>query len=343
MPFGSATNAFNLGISYDIRSLITRGTRRREAASSARSVDANLLWQEWQTMAQARLLTVDIIDGDRLLSVLRRNQALLQGRADTSRTALARGDVTLATAAPDITALQAARSAALDQERIQLGRRHQLNALLGLSPDAVLAFTPMPDIPAIDPDAIWRALPTLADRRPDLAALRFGYAAQNAKLRSAILSQFPNLSFGVTGGSDNSNVRNIGPQITMELPIFDRNQGNIAIEQATRAQLYAEYAARLAAAEGQVGALLSEMALLHRQLGDLRHSLPPLTNDAALARSAQAAGDLDERTALDLILAPVLREQEIVTLEQSLAEQQVAIATLVGAELPHLHIEETSQ
>lgn len=337
-PFGSVTNAYGLSISYDIRSLITRFSRRREAKFNARAVDATLLWQEWQTIAQARVLAVDIMEGDRLLAVLRRAQALLQSRADAARSALDRGDVTLATAAPDIAALQTARGATQDQERVQLGRRHQLNALLGLAPDVSLVLAAEPDLPPIDPAALRQGLATLPDRRPDLAALRYGYAAQNAKLRTAILSQFPNLSLGVANSSDNSNVRNLGPQISTELPIFDRNQGGIAQERATRQQLHDEYAARLASAVGQVGAALAELSLAQRQLGALRGSLPPLRADAAIARGAQAKGDLDERTALDLILAPVTREQEIVTLEQTLAEQIVAIATLTGVGLPTLRI-----
>jgi len=45
------------------------------------------------------------------------------------------------------------------------------------------------------------------------------------------------LNIGLTGGSDTSNVRTIGPQITLELPVFDRNQGNRSRSSgATRAQ-----------------------------------------------------------------------------------------------------------
>ena len=115
---------------------------------------------------------------------------------------------------------------------------------------------------------LWR------ERRPDLVALQLGYRAQNAKLRTAILSRFPNLMFGVTGGSDNANVRNFGPQITLELPIFNQNQGNIAIETATRQQLHDEYAARLTAAFGQVRAMMAEIELLSRQLEAVRRDLP---------------------------------------------------------------------
>ena len=123
---------------------------------------------------------------------------------------------------------------------------------LGLAPEVMLTLNPAPDVPPWNPDAVMAELPVLAKHRPDLVALQLGYRTQNARLRAAILSRFPNLTIGVTGGSDNSNVRNFGPQVTLELPIFNQNQGNIAIETATRQQLHDEYTARLTAAVGQV-------------------------------------------------------------------------------------------
>ena len=213
--------------------------------------------------------------------LLKRTRDLLAERERRSRSALAAGNSTLSTVAPDVAALQAAQTQVNDLQRQQLARRHQLNALLDLAPDVALPLASVPDLPPFDPDAVERALPTLAVRRPDLVALQLGYRAQDAKLRAAILAQFPNLTFGITGGSDNSNVRNIGPQIGLELPIFDRNQGNVAIEQATRQQLHDEYAARLAAADGQVRAMLTEIALLRQQLAMSRRDL------AGTARAAR--------------------------------------------------------
>lgn len=331
--FGS-TNAWNAGLSYDIKSLITLRSRRRAAGEQARSVDASLLWAEWQTANQAQLLTVDMMMGERALAVLQQTRGLVAGRATRSSRALAEGNVTLTTAAPDIAALQTARTALFDQERLQLTRRHQLNALLGLRPDTLLPLAPTPELPAFDPAHAAAAIPSLADRRPDLVALRLGYAAQDQKIRTAILSQFPNLSIGITGGSDNSNVRNVGPQIQLELPIFDHAQGLIAQENASREQLHAEYTARLAAATGQVGALLAEMELQRRQLAVVRHDLAGIERTAAAAQSALQAGNLDERSALDLISARATKQLEIIGLEQALLDQQIAIGTLVGAGMP---------
>jgi outer membrane protein TolC len=301
-------------------------------------VDAQILWQEWQTVGQARLLAVDLIQGARLVRLLAANRDLLAGRTTRSQGALAHRDATIATVAPDLAALQAAQTALDDATRQQLSRRHQLAALLSLRPDAPLRLADTSDLPPIDPIAITAMLPTLADRRPDLVALQYGYRAEDEKLRAAILAQFPNVTFGVTGGSDNSNVRNVGPQITLDLPVFDRNQGNIAIERATRRQLHDEYAARLAAADGQVRAMLGEIAQLQRQRERATQDLGQSARMAAEGEAALRAGNLDERSYVDLVSARLTHEQEIVTLDQSLLEQQVAIATLIGAGMPPLVI-----
>ena len=328
------TPAWNASISQDIRGLITLSSTRRAAQAAANQIDAQILWQEWQVIGQARLLSVDIIEAERILAVLAQTRDLLAARYDKSRLAVAAGNETLTVSAPDLAALQAITAQLNDQNRQQLGRRHQLNALLGLAPDVALPLDRAPDIPPWNADAVARTLPTLAQRRPDLVALQLGYRAQNAKLRTAVLSRFPNLAFGATGGSDNTNVRTAGPQITLELPIFNQNQGNIAIETATRQQLHDEYTARLTAAVGQVRAMLAEIALLNRQLQNVRQQLAGTRRVAARAEAAFNAGNLDERGYVDLVGARLTKEQEIVTIEQSLLDQQVAIATLIGAGMP---------
>lgn len=332
------TKAWNAALSYDIKSLITLSARRRAARNAAQQVDAQLLWQEWQVVGQARLLAVDIIEGNRSLKLLKRSRDLLAERERRSRQALAAGNATLSSVAPDRVAQQTAQTQVNDLERLQLSRRHQLSALLDLAPDTALPLTSKLDLPPFDPDTVERALPTLAERRPDLIALQLGYQAQDAKLRAAILAQFPNLNFGIAGGSDNSNVRNIGPQIGLELPIFDRNQDNVAIEQATRQQLHDEYAARLASADGQVRAMLTEIALLRRQLGLSRGNLAITARAAREATAALSEANLDERSYVDLVSARYAKEQEIISLEQSILEQEIAIATLIGAGMPSVSL-----
>jgi outer membrane protein TolC len=326
--------AWTIGLTQNIKSLITYRSKERGAGFAAQQVDAEILWQEWQIAGQARQLAVDLIEGARARPLLEQEYQLLSRRNDLLQVALAAGNTTLVTAAPTLVALQAARASldALDQR--QLHFRHQLNALLGLVPSAVLPLADNPELPPFSPDAVRAQLVSLSDRRPDLLALRLGYAAQDEVVHQQILSQFPDLVLGAGANSDNASVINGGPQATIGLPIFDRNQGNIAIARATRAQLNVAYSARLAAVAGEVGGLLREMEQLSTQLAVVRADLPAARLAATRAAAAFGASNLDERSYVDLLTNSFNKEQEAMTLELALLDRQVALQTLVGADLP---------
>jgi outer membrane protein TolC len=186
----------------------------------------------------------------------------------------------------------------------------------------------------VDQKSVMRALNDLADRRPDLIALQLGYRSQDEKFRGAIVGQFPAMTFGPSYARDTSDVRSFGPQLTMDLPIFDRNQGNVAIEKTTREQLRAEFEARLSAAHSEVLASLATQRLLVRQLDEERAEMPVLEGFAKQAESAMNAGNIDERAYVDLVSANYSKQQAVLTLEQQLLEQEVAVATLIGAGMP---------
>jgi outer membrane protein TolC len=332
------TTAWNAALGFDLRALVTYRTRKEAAEKTVRQVDADILWREWQLAGQARLLAVDLIEGQRSLRILTQARDLLAERGGRLEAAVAAGNLTLADAAPYLAARQATQTQLNELQRRTLTQRHQLNALLGLAPEAMVPLAETVDLPPLDPEAIERDLPNLPARRPDLVALQLGYAAQDARLRTALLMQFPAMTLGVAFNQDNAAVRNGGPTAGFGLPIFDRNQGGVAIERATRVQLHEEYAARLAAAIGEVRARLREMAVTQDQLARLRGDLPAAEQAAARAAAALRTRDIDQRTYVDLVNARLTRAAQVVTLEQLLLEQQVAIATVVGAGLPTISL-----
>lgn len=331
---GGSVPAWNVGLSQDIKALLTYRTRRRAAVDSERQIAADIVWQEWQVAGQARQVAGDLILGAASRQSYVAAFQLLAARNAKLEQALAARNVTLVTVAPDRVALQSARTAlnALDQR--QLALMHQLDTLLGLSPDVVVPLAMRIDLPRFDPAAIRAGLATLPDRRPDLIALRLGYAAADEQFRQAIVAQFPDVVLGGSVSSDSSKVINSGPNAAIGLPIFDRNQGNVTITRATRAQLHADYAARLATAIGTVGALLREIEQLSAQLAVARRDLPAARSAAERAQAAFGASNIDERGYVDLVYNRFAKEQEIMTLELALLDRQVAIQTLVGDSLP---------
>ena len=330
---GDAT-AWSAGISEDIRALVTLGPRRAAAAAEAKRVDASLLWQEWQTIAKGRLLFVDLVEGRSLLKLQQKLVGLLDDRAQRIRDALAAGTIDLSTAAPLLAAAADAHTQLDATQRQQLGWQHQLAALLGLAPDAAV---PLPDalgLPAPDEAAIERAAQTVQQRRPDLVALQLGYQSQEANVRGAIRAQFPALVLGYDATQDNSRVRNGGPTVTLDLPIFDRNQGNIAIARATRAQLKLDYIARLDAARSEVLALLAEQQQVRAQLTTAQPAAERAQRDADRASRAFRDGLIDIRSYAELTTAALSRQSAAIALHQAVLEQQVALDTVIGAGLP---------
>jgi len=329
-------NAIGATLTADVAALIALPARRRAARAAADQTDAAVLWQEWQTIARARTLVIDLVKQGQLLQSLERALDLLQQRAATSRQAVAEGNATLQSLAPDLAALTSLRTqydaAVLAQEQ----RWQALDALLGLDPHVRPVLATDPHVPGISPDAAATMLASLPARRPDLVALQFGYQSQEASVRVAILGQFPATTLGPNYGNDTSNVQSAGPAASVALPILNGNRGAVAIARATRDQLRAEYAARLAAAAGAAGALLANLALEERQLAN---ALAGLGASQALADGAQEAlrsGLLDELSYVQLVVTRLEKERQVIGLEQQVLDERTALATLLGAGLPRL-------
>jgi outer membrane protein TolC len=332
--------ALAAGLSQDLRALVTLHSSRLAAADAAQAVNASVLWQEWQLAGKARLQTIDVVEGDRQLIVLKKNADLAEQRLERSRRTLQQGDTTLIDLAPDMVAAADARKLADDFERQQQTRHRDLAVLIGLTPQTPLAFVERIEATEPNEKAIREHLASLARYRPDLLALRLGYAAQEEKVRGAILAQFPPFSFGYSAARDTSNVRTLGPQITMDLPIFDRGQGKMSQESATREQLHAEFDARLAAAASEIEALLADHRSVVAQLDAKRRQLRDAQPIAEQAEAAYRHGDLDVRTYGDLIATRNMKEQEVIAMETLVLEQQVAIDTLIGTGLRPMAIDE---
>jgi outer membrane protein TolC len=82
-----------------------------------------------------------------------------------------------------------------------------------------------------------------------------------------VLAEFPKVVFGFNPhSSDTTNVHTTGFGITIDFPIFDRNQGNIAIETATRQKLLDEYGARVFEAHSDIATAVVDVQSLNRQI-----------------------------------------------------------------------------
>ncbi|MDE8347683.1 MAG: TolC family protein [Acidocella sp.] len=329
---GSAP-AISGSLTEDVAALITYSVNKSAAQAGLAQVDASILWQEWQVASQAEQLVVSLAADRRIVSTLEQDRAALAAvNAETSHLVTS-GNLTIAASSASLAALAGTDTALNSAIQTQQRDANQLDALLGLQPGVAVSVI-LPEIPPIGQAEADQALATLAMRRPDLIALRYGYRQADARLRAAILTQFLPVSLGVAGGSDTSKVVSVGPQVTLNLPIFNRNRGVIATAQATRAVLKAQFSASLAAASGGAQSLLATIALLQSQSKAADRAAAQATGIAAQAQTAFAEGTLDALSAVNLQTAAADRTREAITLRAELLNARLSLATLLAIGLP---------
>ena len=195
-------------------------------------------------------------------------------RYSRSSRALQEGNLTLDVTGTDLTAKIDADTQVRDAELLVNKTHHELNALLGIWPEAQLKLVPSPLPSGLDRQGLDQSLAGLPNRRPDLMALKAGYDSQEAKVYEAVLGQFPSLDVGIVKGQDDTNVHSVGHDTTLSVPIFNGNRGKIAVEKATREQLLQEYQARIDQTQQQVDLLWTNQIMLRRQLNELQETSP---------------------------------------------------------------------
>lgn len=325
-------NAFNLGLSYDIRSLVTRSAFLAAARAQRRQIDWTVLWQEWLVVQKARLLFIQSVAQQKTEREMLVQRDLLADRYRRGAKALSEGNLTIDAVSANLAELQAVEARLNELEHRKSQASHDLNALLGLAPELRLYLVGEIDLPDPDQATVQTLLEQLPQRRPDLLALQAGYESQEQQFRQAVLAQFPTFSIGPTRARDTSDINTYGFSVSISLPIFDRNQGAIALANTTRQKLYHEYQARLDTAYGEVSSLLAQIGLTSLRLQSVQGQLPELEAVLDRAREALEAGNMEFGTFTSLRAAWFEKRLEALTLEQSLLEQHAVLQTLLGGE-----------
>ena len=316
------------GLGLDLAALRTRAVKREAAVAQGRQVRLDLAWAEWQTAGQARLQAVRIAELQQIVGLAEASQRSARSLLERITRAATRGDI-----AGD--RLQAARLAVVDandtlrmSERDLGAARVELTRLLGLPPAYPLTLAaPAPVTP---PPPIARLFALALENRADLAALRAGYAAQEAVVRQAVLEQFPGLALTVNGQRDSADNLLVGPAVDLTLPLWNRNRGTIAVERATREALRAEYDARLFQTRADIAAAEAGIAVAMRRRKDALDGIGQIGHFATASSRAAKRGDLALETAQNAEQALRDRQIQLAQAQQDIAEQTIALELLTG-------------
>ena len=328
--------SYAASLSEDIAALVTYRARVNAAEAHAAEVNAEQLWQEWQVAQKARLLALDLYWGHQALDAQQHELKIVSAAFDKVRGATAAGNLDLAALSPLAAAKATAEQSLATQELGELKSWQELDGLLGLAPDVRFAIAP-PQLPPT-PSDIDRLVAGLPEQRPDLVALQLGYRSADAEVRAAILGQFPAFTLGGSWNSDNTGVRSAGPTATFDLPLFNRNQGQIATSKATRLLLHEQYQARLDNAVAGIKGLAAQEAQLGATLAAALGAAASAETLARSARSAYTQANLDQRAWTDYETTALQRQLEVIALERSLGEVEIILTVELGMGLPHTRI-----
>ena len=333
---GIGTSAWAASLTEDLKSVLTYHTRVKSAHLLLRQVNADLLWREWQVAQRARLLALALYWGHTSIDLSRREAKVIDLEVRQARAAARSGALALSALAPLLAAKAAADQSLAGLSLAQMRNWQALDALLGLEPSVRFAIA-APRLPP-PPTRLGPLLATLPDRRPDLVALKLGYRSADEGVRTAILGQFPAFALGGIWEDDNGNVRNAGPVANFDVPLFDRNQGQVAQARATRLALHERYQARLDQAVGAVKGLAAQIRRLRGELRSAQRAAAAAAALSSAARQAYAQEAIDQRALTDYETTALERELEAVALARSLGAADIVMTVELGEGLPQTRI-----
>jgi outer membrane protein TolC len=259
----------------------------------------------------------------------------LQQSTDVMRKAVEAHEKTVLELAAVESASQDSRATMLALEQEFQKQRLGLNKILGVEPELKVALRAGLILPTrLAPPAQRDLADDLESRRLDLLGLQQGLESQDATVRAAILAQFPKMSAAIVRASDTTDVHTTGFNIAVDVPIFDRNQGVIATERATRQRLRDEYNQRAFEARSDIAIAIADIRSLDRQIAAAEEALPLLEK---LVSSAQTA--IEQRNA-DVLSYYTARSNllqkriQLIKLKEQLLEAHTVLEIASGRYLP---------
>ena len=331
----SLINGGSLGVSWEITSLLGYRDRLAAAKSTSQALNLDIAWQEWQAAQAARLSAYRAISLRARLPLARETEGELAKALKETRQAYDRRDKTITDLAAVTEAWSAAQNARFALEQELLTEELALHLALSQPPQMTLNLrdsVTLPELPAAALDEA-RLAEGLEQRRLDLVALTLGYQSSEASLRAAVKAQFPKIGLSFAKAHDTSDVKTHAYGVTIDLPLFDRNQGQIAVGKATRQQLFDEYVARIAEARADIVRILASLAILRTQLATIEQGLPDLEKIAAALDQAMLTRNAETQAWRDAHGALLARRSEQAKLRQDILDLGVALELATGRPL----------
>lgn len=222
----------------------------RKAAANARieQAKAEVVADELATVVEVRTQRMEALAAEQTVDLLQQEVALRDRAMEMARQRRRLGEATeLDVSVAELEAAEVRRDLRKAQTELET-QRQELNRLMGLPPAYALrleesgkslTFVVYDDITDEELDR------RILAGRPELRAKQAEYQRSEEELRLAVAGQYPRLRIGPSFQRELEGDKSLGVGVSAELPVFNRNQGEIAEKQAARERTGAEYTATL--------------------------------------------------------------------------------------------------
>jgi len=275
--------------------LLIRGPSIDRAEIRIEEINWELAGREWEIANEVRRAFSDVLYWDRTIELNKQQQQITKQILEITNIQY---DLEAGTELDVV--LAESESVELERRARQLnGQRKQaiqkLNRLIGLppnhstqlqKPEKPLAYIPLSG----DVD---RFAEKLRIQRPDLRQAEQSYLGSEKELQIAIRKQYPRLRLGPSyEHGDGESLA--GGGLSLEIPVFNLNQGEIAVRMAERDQMHQAYVALLHQARGRLHDTWSRLETLNDELGFYFSDVAPrLARSLDLTGQAFKAGQFD--------------------------------------------------
>jgi cobalt-zinc-cadmium efflux system outer membrane protein len=324
-------NGFGVELSWDIQTLLSRSARVQGAQANRASVRLDVAWQEWQVAQAAKRAVYQLVTVNDQVALAREIERRRFEDVTLIRRAVQSGTKT----SDELVAAEVAHSQAVES-LIELQQQTAVQNLtlrraLGMPTDYPVRIEEGIVLPVrFHAPAAAELTAGLEQKRLDLVALRRGYDSQEAAVRAAILNQFPRVSIGPTYARDVEDVDTVGFGLGITLPVFDRSQGRIATEQATRQKLFDEYVNRVFEARSGVSVLLAKIESLNREIAAAEDTQSQSGRLERVYHQAMLQGRVDVLTYLNAWYSLANSRQKLLTLKGQLVQTVIDLESATG-------------
>lgn len=327
---GESPYTLGLGLDIPIETAGKRDARVAQARHLARAAGFELGAAAWQVRSRLRGALLDLRHARHGADLLEAQVKLHAQVVDMLSHRVALGDaarVELEQAQADLARLQR-RQAQAQQAAVQAqaGIAQAVGVPLAAIARADLRLDPFDRLPAPASDA--QALDEALKNRADVQAALADYEASQAALQLAVASQYPDIHLGPGYIFDQGAHKYALSLSGIELPLFNRHDGEIAEAQARRREAAARLDAAMAHGVATVDQALAALQAARAQWAFAERQARSQRRVAAAARQSFDAGAIGR---LDLALADLQADAAALQREDAFDRLQRAAAALEDA------------